>query len=85
MPTGIKYLKVAKIDADGIDRSDHLRTMSTLRLDFTDLGLVGFQVTDVIEKTNHFVFTVNPIKALPGGAITSSDNIVHNILGFFCF
>lgn len=78
MPTGIKYLKVAKIDADGIDRSDHLRTMSTLRLDFTDLGLVGFQVTDVIEKTNHFVFTVNPTKALPGGAITSSDNIIYN-------
>ena len=78
MPTGIKYIKVAKIDASGNDRSDALEQMKTLRLTFTDLGLVAFQVTDRVEYTNYYQFTVNPIEPLPGGAITSSDNRVYN-------
>ena len=78
MPTGIKYLKIAKIDATGVDRSDNLRYLDTFRLSFTDLGLVTFLVIDRIEYSNYFQFTVNPIAPLPGGAITSSDNRVYN-------
>ena len=42
------------------------------------MGIVSFQVNDKIEKSNYYQFTVNPIEPLPGGNISSSDNIVYN-------
>ncbi len=60
-PTGGKviYIKVAKIDANGVDLTSTLDSLSTLVLPFGNTN-VTFNILNITSTPNYFLYYVSP-------------------------
>jgi len=58
--TGIKAIKISKIDSFGNDQTLQLQELNTLRIYFDDLGILNFDVVSIAEYSTYFLLYVIP-------------------------
>ena len=58
--TGIKAIKIAKIDSFGNDQTLQLQELNTLRIYVDDLGILNFNVVSIAEYSTYFLLYVVP-------------------------
>lgn len=58
--TGIKAIKISKIDSFGNDQTLQLQELNTLRIYFDDLGILNFDVVSIAEYSTYFLLYVVP-------------------------
>ena len=86
MSVGVKYIKVAKIDANGVDQTLTLQTLTELTIPYTT-GNVTYDILSISEQPTFFLYSVdNPNiehgdRALIKYNVTSSLNSVLLALG----
>jgi hypothetical protein len=61
MPGGVTYLKISKIDKDGIDRSEFIRQLQTLRVIYDADTTVEYRIRNVQPQENSYWCAVSSI------------------------
>ncbi|MCA9748748.1 MAG: hypothetical protein KC414_06555, partial [Romboutsia sp.] len=56
---GVRYLKIAKLDANGTDYSDSLQELEKIRIKYSDIGVVEYPVVDITEYPGYYLYRVN--------------------------
>ena len=59
MSDGVRYIKIAKIDANGIDQTNTLQSLEKLIIPFST-GEFNYQVLSITEKPTFFLYYVSP-------------------------
>jgi hypothetical protein len=53
---GVKYLKINKFDANGIDKSDYLAQMASIRINHDDIGTKEYVISTAQVQNDYFIF-----------------------------
>ena len=53
---GVKYLKINKFDANGIDKSDYLAQMTSIRINHDDIGTKQYIISTAQVQNDYFIF-----------------------------
>jgi hypothetical protein len=53
---GVKYLKINKFDANGIDKSDYLAQMTSIRINYQDVGIKQYVISTTQVQNDYFIF-----------------------------
>lgn len=56
---GVRYIKIARIDKNGIDQTNTLQSLNLITIPYTS-GDITYTVTDITEKPTFFLYYVNP-------------------------
>jgi hypothetical protein len=72
----ITHIKVNRFDDQGNDNTLSLQELNSLRISFSDLGIVDFPILSITEYPTYYLYTVD--KTLPNNANNSADNNVLN-------
>lgn len=56
---GVRYIKIARIDKNGIDQTNTLQSLNFLTIPYTS-GDITYTVTNITEKPTFFLYYVNP-------------------------
>ena len=74
VPAGVKYVKIARKDAQGNDNTLSLQELTNLRFAFSDVsGIVDYEVLTISEYPSYYLYAINSLN------VTSSiDNNVLN-------
>ena len=75
--TGIKAIKISKIDSFGNDQTLQLQELNTLRIYFDDLGILNFNVVSIAEYSTYFLLYVVPTDI--GNDLSFFKNPILNI------
>lgn len=59
MSDGVRYIKIAKIDANGIDQTTTLQSLEKLIVPFST-GDIEYKIISITEKPTFFLYYVNP-------------------------
>ena len=58
MAEGVRYIKVAKIDANGVDQTISLQSLSELTIPYST-GDVRYEILSISEHDNYFLYSVD--------------------------
>ncbi len=58
MAEGVKYIKVAKIDANGVDQTLSLQSLSELTIPYST-GNIRYEILSISEHDNYFLYSVD--------------------------
>lgn len=58
--SGVKYIKVNRIDSGGLDRSDYLGQLQTITLTYPDRSAIEYPIVSVQEQANYYVYGIEP-------------------------
>ena len=61
MPGGVTYIKISKTDKDGVDRSEFIRQLETLRVIYDADTTVEYRIRNVQPQENSYWCAVSPI------------------------
>jgi len=83
---GVKYIKISRLDQNGIDRSAYLEQLQSFRLTYSDVGTVEYAISSVQKQTNHYLFGIQtqPLTSsgdfipTPGLIITYTSSFIPN-------
>ena len=53
---GVKYLKINKFDANGTDKSDYLAQMTSIRINYGDIGIKQYNIATTQVQNDYFTF-----------------------------
>jgi hypothetical protein len=70
----ITHIKVNKFDEQGDDNTLSLQELNSLRILFSDFGIIDFPILSITEYPTYYLYSTN--KTLPGGNTESIDNNV---------
>ena len=59
MSDGVRYIKIAKIDANGINQTNTLQSLEKLIIPFST-GDIEYKIISITEKPTFFLYYVNP-------------------------
>ena len=74
---GVKYLKIAKTDANGVDRTDTLRQLRSINIKYTDVGVVQYDIKSRSEYSTYLLYRVdyiNPTSSIDRGVLDYITN-----------
>ena len=74
---GVKYLKIAKTDASGVDRTDTLRQLRSINIKYTDIGVVQYDIKSRSEYSTYLLYRVdymNPTSSVDRGVLDYVTN-----------
>lgn len=69
---GVKYLKISKTDAGGVDRTSTLQQLRNIRMNYSDVGVVQYDVKSTSEYSTYFLYRVdyvNPTSSIDRGVL----------------
>ena len=69
---GVKYLKISKTDAGGVDRTSTLQQLRNIRMKYSDVGVVQYDVKSRSEYSTYFLYRVdyiNPTSSIDRGVL----------------
>lgn len=75
MPGGVTYLKISKLDKDGIDRTEFIRQLQTLRVIYDVNTIVEYKIRNVQPQEDSYWCAVSPISQ-------SDDMSAYSILNY---
>ena len=58
MADGVKYIKISKIDANGVDKTIVLQTLTELTIPYST-GNIRYDILDIVEKPTYFLYRVD--------------------------
>jgi hypothetical protein len=70
---GVKFIKIARIDDQGKDNTLSLQELNSIRIDYSDTGIIEYPVTSISKYNTYFLFGIAPTNAT-----SSTDNEVLN-------
>ena len=70
----VTHIKINRFDNQGNDNTLSLQELNSLRISFSDLGIVDFSILSITEYPTYYLYAVN--KTLPNNATNSADNNV---------
>jgi hypothetical protein len=70
---GVKFIKIARIDDQGNDNTLSLQELNTVRIKFSDVGIIDYPITSIAKYDNYFLFGV-----VPTNRTSSTDNEILN-------
>jgi hypothetical protein len=70
----VTHIKVNKFDDSGNDNTLSLQELNSLRILFSDLGVVNFPILSITEYPTYYLYSTD--KILPNGSLNSVDNNV---------
>jgi hypothetical protein len=70
---GVKFIKIARIDDQGKDNTLSLQELNSIRIDYSDTGIIEYPVTSISKYNTYFLFGIAPTNAT-----SSADNQVLN-------
>ena len=68
---GVKFIKIARIDDQGKDNTLSLQELNSIRIDYSDIGIVEYPITSISKYDTYFLFGV-----VPTNQTSSTDNEV---------
>lgn len=74
---GVKYLKIAKTDASGVDRTDTLRQLRSINIKYRDVGVVQYDIKSRSEYSTYLLYRVdyiNPTSSIDRGVLDYITN-----------
>jgi hypothetical protein len=69
---GILFIKVNRIDQNGIDNTISLQSLEKIKIKYSDIGIQTYDVLNITEYPDYYLFYVNP----PTPATSSADNTI---------
>jgi hypothetical protein len=72
----VTHIKVNKLDDSGNDNTLSLQELDSLRILFSDLGVIIFPILSITEYPTYYLYSTD--KTLPSGSLSSVDNNVLN-------
>jgi hypothetical protein len=70
---GVKFIKIARIDDQGKDNTLSLQELNSIRIDYSDTGIIEYPITSISKYDTYFLFGV-----LPTNTTSSTDNQILN-------
>jgi len=70
---GVKFIKIARIDDQGKDNTLSLQELNSIRIDYSNTGIIEYPITSISKYDDYFLFGV-----LPTNVTSSTDNQVLN-------
>jgi len=70
---GVKFIKIARIDDQGKDNTLSLQELNSIRIDYSNTGIIEYPITSISKYDTYFLFGVAPTNAT-----SSTDNQVLN-------
>jgi hypothetical protein len=70
---GVKFIKIARIDEQGKDNTLSLQEINSIRIKFSDVGVVEYPINSIAKYDNFFLFGV-----IPTDVTSSTDNEILN-------
>jgi len=67
------YIKINKIDADGIDQSDLLEQLQSIIVNFDSIGNTLAYITSIQEQENYYIYKVGQ-QYFPDGGVSNINN-----------
>jgi hypothetical protein len=71
--SGVKYIKINRFDSGGLDRSDYIRQLTSLRIPYDDLGSIEYVIATTQEQDNYYILGIQP-------RTQSTSSINYNIV-----
>ena len=70
---GVKFIKIARIDDQGKDNTLSLQELNSIRIDYSNTGIIEYPITSISKYDDYFLFGVAPTNVT-----SSTDNQVLN-------
>jgi len=70
---GVRYIKIPRIDANGIDQTVRLQQATNIRVKYNDVGKVSYPVSNITEYPTYYLYTIPYVNT-----ISSTDNEILN-------
>lgn len=70
---GIKFIKIPRIDASGVDNTLSLQQLTDLRIRTSDQGIIQYDVLSISEYSDHYLYQVNT-----KNVTSSADNYIKD-------
>jgi hypothetical protein len=70
---GVKFIKIARIDDQGKDNTLSLQELNSIRIDYSNTGIVEYPITSISKYDDYFLFGVAPTNVT-----SSTDNQILN-------
>ena len=58
--SGVKYIKINKFDSGGLDRTDYLNQLQSIKLTYPDRSAIEYPITTIQEQANYFIYGITP-------------------------
>jgi hypothetical protein len=87
--TGVKYIKVAKLDSGSVDQSIQLQNLTDIRIKFSDINnAVQYDVASITEYPTYYLYTIFPLNITSSAdqeildyEVSASSNTKNNLVG----
>ena len=76
---GVRYVKINKIDSNGIDKSAYLNQLEQLTIEYSDIGTKVYQITNIQEQPTSYLYSIYPFVVQPTGA---NDSVNYTVLDY---
>ena len=70
---GVKFIKIARVDDQGKDNTLSLQELNSIRIDYSDTGIIEYPITSISKYDTYFLFGVATTNAT-----SSADNYILN-------
>lgn len=70
---GVKFIKIPRIDANGVDNTLSLQELTDLRLSTSDQGIIQYNVLSIAEYSDYYLYQVNT-----KNITSSADNYIKD-------
>jgi hypothetical protein len=70
---GVKFIKIARVDDQGKDNTLSLQELNSIRIDYSNTGIIEYPITSISKYDTYFLFGV-----IPTEATSSTDNQILN-------
>jgi hypothetical protein len=71
---GVKYIKVSRFDANGVDQSNQLQNINNIRMLFSDyVNPIDYPAVSITEYPDYYLYTI-----IPTDVTSSTDNQILN-------
>jgi hypothetical protein len=70
---GVKFIKIARIDGQGNDNTLSLQELDSIRIKFSDVGIVEYPITSIAKYDDYFLFGIATTNTT-----SSTDNQILN-------
>jgi hypothetical protein len=78
--SGVKYIKINRFDSGGLDRTDYLNQLQSIKLTYPDRSAIEYPITTIQEQANYFIYGITPgyNTSSAGEILNYSLNVAQN-------
>ena len=74
---GVRYIKISKIDENGINQTNSLQELQEITIPFNDIGNKTYKITNIIEYPDYFLYETEA----QSGITSQTSSLTYNLTG----